>query len=182
MTMFSKTQGGFTLIELMISISLGLLITASVVELFVNNKTSYRVQDGLGRIQENGRYAQYILSREIRMAGFNGCGNLASITPTIIVKNPTPNMIFSPDDVITGHEATSGSNWLPNLTASLNGNVLGSTDAITIRKVAQDTLKLNNNMVVPNAPIVVPNRLTIAANDIVMVIIAHSIESTLNQR
>jgi len=65
-----RRQQGLTLVELMISITLGLLVLAAVLQLFVGSKQSYNLQEGMGRMQENGRYAIDFLTREIGMAGF----------------------------------------------------------------------------------------------------------------
>jgi type IV pilus assembly protein PilW len=69
-------QAGLTLIELMVALVMGLVLLAGVVTVFVANKQTYRVQDALARLQENGRFALAFLERDIRMAGFSGCKNL----------------------------------------------------------------------------------------------------------
>ncbi len=66
-------QTGLSLIELMISITLGLVLMAGVVQMFVSSKTVFTTQQSLSRIQETGRLAIEFLSRDIRMAGFYGC-------------------------------------------------------------------------------------------------------------
>jgi type IV pilus assembly protein PilW len=66
---------GFTLVELMIALTLGLLIVAGVTSLFMGMRASYSFQEGLSRVQENGRFAIQTLSRELRMSGFAGCTN-----------------------------------------------------------------------------------------------------------
>ena len=66
-------QAGLSLIELMISITLGLILMAGVVQMFVSSKTVFTTQQSMSRIQETGRLAIEFLSRDIRMAGFYGC-------------------------------------------------------------------------------------------------------------
>jgi len=68
-----KQQLGLTLIELMIAMVLGLLITGGMIELFINSKQIYRVQENQSRLQENARFAINFLGKDIRMAGFFGC-------------------------------------------------------------------------------------------------------------
>jgi len=68
-----KKQRGLSLIELMIAVVLGLFITAGMIQLFIHSKQSYRVQENLSRVQENGRFAMEFLARDIRMAGYWGC-------------------------------------------------------------------------------------------------------------
>src|SRR3990172_12930451 len=80
--MFHKSQQGLSLVELMVAISVGLILLAGVLQIFISSKQTYRVNDALARLQENGRYAMYLLSKDIRMAGFTGCG---SAIPTVNV-------------------------------------------------------------------------------------------------
>lgn len=62
-------QRGLTLLELMLAMLLGLLVTAGIVALFTaTNKTS-RAQAAMSRIQENGRYAVSRMEADLRMAG-----------------------------------------------------------------------------------------------------------------
>lgn len=68
-----QKQEGLSLIELMISITLGLVLMAGVVQMFVSSKSVFTTQQSMSRIQETGRLAIEFLSRDIRMAGFYGC-------------------------------------------------------------------------------------------------------------
>jgi len=66
-------QTGFTLVELMIAVALSAILLNGVIQLFVSSKQSYRVADGLGRMQETARYALDVLAQDIRQAGFLPC-------------------------------------------------------------------------------------------------------------
>lgn len=66
-------QTGFTLVELMISIVLGLLLTAAVIQSYLGTKQTYRMNDGISRIQENARFSLYFLSKDLRNAGQSSC-------------------------------------------------------------------------------------------------------------
>lgn len=68
-----RKQAGLSLIELMISITLGLILMTGVVQMFVSSKSVFTTQQSMSRIQETGRLAIEFLSRDIRMAGFYGC-------------------------------------------------------------------------------------------------------------
>lgn len=61
---------GMTLIELMISIVLGLLLVAIVGQIYVGTKATYNKQEDLSRLQENGQAALTIISRTVRISGF----------------------------------------------------------------------------------------------------------------
>ena len=68
-----KSQKGMTLVELLISITLGLIITAALLSLFINSRQSYRVNENMSRLQENARFAVSFLSRDLRMADYRAC-------------------------------------------------------------------------------------------------------------
>jgi type IV pilus assembly protein PilW len=66
---------GVTLVELMVALVLGLVITGAALALFATNKRTYVTSENLGRIQENSRTAFELLAREMRQANGNGCDN-----------------------------------------------------------------------------------------------------------
>jgi type IV pilus assembly protein PilW len=68
-----KRQHGLSLIELMISITLGILLMTGVIQMFMSSKNVYSVQKGMSGIQETGRLALEFISRDVRMAGYYGC-------------------------------------------------------------------------------------------------------------
>jgi type IV pilus assembly protein PilW len=73
-------QTGLTLLELMVSIVLGLLVVAATLSVYVGHRNSYALVEGAGRVQENVRFAAEILSRELREAGGIACGgNLSPV-------------------------------------------------------------------------------------------------------
>jgi len=63
---------GLSLIELMVAITLGLLLTAGMIQLFNTSKLTFRTNDALSRVQENGRFALEMLKRQLRDAGATG--------------------------------------------------------------------------------------------------------------
>ena len=65
-------QKGFSLIELMIGLVLGLFVTGIVITVFMQSKRSYNQDDEIARLQENGRYALQVMSRDLTLAGFLG--------------------------------------------------------------------------------------------------------------
>jgi len=77
-TLQSKQQG-FTLIEIMIAATISLILLAGVGQIFTSNQQTYRVQEAVSRVQENGRFAMHLLTKEIRMAGFTGCASMGSV-------------------------------------------------------------------------------------------------------
>lgn len=63
---------GLSLVELMISILLGLLLSSGIIAVYLESKRNFAAEEELARIQENGRFALGLLKRELSLAGFFG--------------------------------------------------------------------------------------------------------------
>lgn len=70
-----RGHAGFTLIELMIAMILGLVVIAGVASVFLAGQQSFRTNDALGEVQDNSRLAFELMARDMRMAGLTGCAN-----------------------------------------------------------------------------------------------------------
>lgn len=66
-------QTGLTLIEIMIALLIGAFLLGGVMQIFINSRQTYTMQDNLSKLQENGRFAMEFLAKDIRMAGYWGC-------------------------------------------------------------------------------------------------------------
>jgi type IV pilus assembly protein PilW len=62
-------QRGLSLIELMVALVIGLIITAGVMQVFVTSKSTNTMTAGQVEMLENARYAMHLLGRDLRMAG-----------------------------------------------------------------------------------------------------------------
>ena len=131
----SKTQG-FTLVELMVAITIGLIILAVLSQVYVGSKRTYRSQEALSRLQENGRYAIDFLGRDIRVAGYMGCigpgaafrniaKSISGWTPLNITTNP-PTL-----EGIIGYEQASA--LVPAGFPVLMADVKSNTDVVEIQ-------------------------------------------------
>jgi len=98
-----KRQAGLTLVELMVATTLSLVLLAGVLLVFTANKTTYRMQNGLGTLQENGRYAISKIAADLRLAGFGGCLS-PSTDPRIamLASNPPPYLTSFADGEFFG--------------------------------------------------------------------------------
>ena len=73
--MQSRHARGFTLIELMVALTLGLLLSFGIVTLFSATSKTNKVQDSLARLQENGRYAMTRIDADLRSLGGQYCSS-----------------------------------------------------------------------------------------------------------
>ncbi|MCV6627616.1 MAG: prepilin-type N-terminal cleavage/methylation domain-containing protein [Cellvibrionaceae bacterium] len=69
----ASKQSGVGLIELMVSVTIGMLIMAGVVQLYLTSVEAQRSQEGVSRIQENMRYSSAKLTEEGATSGYLGC-------------------------------------------------------------------------------------------------------------
>jgi type IV pilus assembly protein PilW len=67
-------QQGFTLVELMVAVVLGLILIGGVFNVLLTNKATFQSSEQVSRLQENSRFAFDIMARNIREAGANSCG------------------------------------------------------------------------------------------------------------
>lgn len=73
----NKNISGFTLIELMVAMVIGLIILLGLVSLFTSSSALNRAQSGLALLQENGRYAITRIKQDIELAGRKHCATVA---------------------------------------------------------------------------------------------------------
>jgi type IV pilus assembly protein PilW len=103
-------ESGLTLVELMVAMTIGLFLVLVIATLFVGAKQTYRVQDNLARVQENGRFAMEMLGRNIRDAGYT---NISFSPPASLYAPPSATSFVkadgTPDVAITGSDGSAGS-------------------------------------------------------------------------
>lgn len=116
---------GFTIVEFMVAVAIGLIISLVIGQVFVGSRQSFNSQDDSARIQESMRYASQILTRTIRMAGYR---NNTGIDPNTIFLKASAPAISGADNVTT--------NGLPNGTnpvAPTGASPAVVPDTITVR-------------------------------------------------
>lgn len=91
----SQKQQGFSLIEMMVAMLIGLFLIGGVISVYVSNSQSSRVNTGLRTIQENGRFALISLRDSLQMAGF-----ISDYDPAIIIDPFDASPAFTSNDRI----------------------------------------------------------------------------------
>jgi|GEM_PF-4731151 len=99
-------QAGLTLTELLVAMAVALLLLFGVVSLYLANKSSFRHQEAIARLNEGGRYALDLLAFDLRNAGYTGCGPVA--THSNVVTNFTANWWLDSRAMLRGYDATTG--------------------------------------------------------------------------
>lgn len=78
-------QRGVTLVELMVSLVIGLVLVGAVTAMYLSNRQAFRQVESVARLQENGRIMFEILNRDLREAGGTPCGRRVSVQPSVAV-------------------------------------------------------------------------------------------------
>lgn len=65
-----KQQNGYSIVELMIASTMGLLLLAGVMQLFLGSNQNFTLQGQLATVQENGRFALMFLEEQIQKASW----------------------------------------------------------------------------------------------------------------
>ncbi len=90
-------QKGFSIIELMIAGVIGVIIISGLIYVFETTSNMNRTQNGLARLQENGRFAIMQIKQNAEQAGYQYC--LAS---TIEAVDTNQEVVSKPWDVYSG--------------------------------------------------------------------------------
>lgn len=68
-----RSMAGFSLTEVLLAMSLGLLLMLAGSRVFIGALNSWKVQEAAGRLQEDARFVLQRMAGDIRMAGMFGC-------------------------------------------------------------------------------------------------------------
>jgi type IV pilus assembly protein PilW len=142
---------GMTLIELMVALAIGAFLMIGAVTVFMQSRTTFRVNESVSRMQENARFAIEALEPDIRMAHYWG---LTTRTTKIVGRAATT----APAGI---GPATCGNNWTIDLDRAVDGTNNGygwacaptvgaaqaGSDTLVVRRVSEDaiTAPLPNN-------------------------------------
>ena len=66
-----ERKRGFSMIELLIAMAVGLIVLAAAYQFFISQNKAYKVQEQVAEMQQNVRAAMETMVRELRMAGFD---------------------------------------------------------------------------------------------------------------
>jgi type IV pilus assembly protein PilW len=132
---------GYTIVELMVSITIGLIILGALVTLFAGNSRE-RVEIERGNQQtENGRYALQILSDDLRNAGFLASFNPGTVSgpnPQLTIPATLPNACAT--DLPTLNSAlvlaVQGYDNGTNAPACLPSDLRPGTDILVVRRAS----------------------------------------------
>ncbi len=85
-------QSGLTLVELMISIVLGMLVVLAATALLVSSKSTYITQDDGAQMQDTGRFALENINRSVRQASFENWDKDTQDAPIVAIPEMAANL------------------------------------------------------------------------------------------
>lgn len=144
---------GFTLVEVMIAVGIGLLVLAGLTMLFANHARNNGEREGTGRQLESARYALDTLATDLRHAGFYGEFNPNDLGPAYSDPDPCTNNLLNLGWNTAGVAVT--------LPAPLRGTPaagalaclqerLAGTEAVTVRRASTGGEQTLASMVADN--------------------------------
>lgn len=135
----NRVSAGFTLIELMIAMVLGLIVIAGVTSVFLATQRSYRTNVALGDVQDGSRIAFELMARDIRDAGLTGCGNAGRVANVL---NPVAGDWWADwGNAVRGYGAGTAAD--PALTVgTAASNQVSGTDSLQLLGAANSGLSV----------------------------------------
>lgn len=119
-------MGGFSVVEILIAMLLGLVVISGIVYLYVGTTEAYRFTDDIAELNDSGRFAVDFIANDVRMAGYLSCGGTRSaIASTVNNLTDWPYL----RDTIVGYEG--GVSTFP---ADFADNVMAGTDAVILHR------------------------------------------------
>jgi type IV pilus assembly protein PilW len=132
--MTARRQTGLSLIELMVSITLGLIILSGVLVIFSNTSTARNEIERTTRQIENGRYASEVLTEDLRLAGFYGELDVGSVTaPASLPSDPCSVTATDWDSWIPIHLQGFDAAGFTSTNCTLT-NLKANTDVLVVRR------------------------------------------------
>lgn len=114
---------GFTLVEMMVAMVLSLILSLTVIQVFIGTRVSYRYHKNLVTLQNNARFAVDYMSRSIRMTAYQG--NSASewvLGPLVNDIGGVQALVGTDNDAIASNAIKDGTD---SITVVYEGNADG---------------------------------------------------------
>lgn len=149
---------GFSLVELMIAMVIGLIIMYAVVQIFTATRLTYQMDEGLARLQENARFAFDFIAREVRSGAGYGCArnlrifNNLNASPAFDFTTPVRGFDANGTDPSAsgvtyayppgGYPPDNTAVWTPPLDTALAPAAMPGTDVLVVRRISSAPMRL----------------------------------------
>ena len=140
---------GFSLVELMIGLTLSLILTVAIISVYLAQKNIYKTNSAQASIQNAESAIAALVTPTIRAAGFSGCTTVLQALSNLNAGGPAPlGALSTTASMVMGYGSTASSpititddnatnsatatNWSPSLDASLTGHVEAVSDVLVV--------------------------------------------------
>ena len=135
----SHRQTGFTLVELMIAMVLGLLVMIGVTDMYLSNIRTFRTSENMAGLQENARVSFEMLARDIREAGSTPCG--AQIIVNTLKPSPPSTLAQTWNTVLRGYDGNDD-NAAVKFGAGTGARVANTDAVLTVSGMGQNGVRI----------------------------------------
>lgn len=154
-----KQQHGFTIMELLVAVSIGVFLLGSMSKLFFNSKSTITTQSNVSKIEEDSRFTLFLMENDIAAAGFRGCssGIIKTDNGTNFYNVAGTSDYYNKTAFIEGSQG-NGTSFSPGLNAAVSGLSPApdpSMDVLTIRTATGEPSLLSTDMVAATTPLTV---------------------------
>ena len=173
---------GFSLIELLVAMTLGLFLLGGMIAVFAGNRRAGEINTAMTSLQENARFALNVIASDIRMAGHQGCLDFNGSAVDVIADDPPTSDLRA--TAINGRTVTADGKWATELglgtgtgafAAPEDNEAIVGTHAIALQFGGPDAVPLREGMEnasgVPDATVPLPldGTLPLAVGDLALV-------------
>lgn len=188
-----RSQTGFTMIELMVGLAIGLLLTLVILQVMTVFEAQNRTTIGSADAQTNGGIALYTIGRDLQMAGFSllpesdsalectstsfGSTGITGISPAVITEGVATAGVSASDSITIRYGNSSMGGVLSKITAGPVGNsvTVGNNLGCRVNEIAMvvsgrncslTTVTGPPDLATPPVPSSPPNTTTITLQNI----------------
>ena len=108
----AASEQGLSLVELLVAMTIGLLLITGMIAVFSGNQRSSELNSAMTDMQESARFAIEAIARDARMAGFQGCIDVAAGAAIVRGNDAPTNDLFN--SIATGSVVTAADTWQPD--------------------------------------------------------------------
>jgi type IV pilus assembly protein PilW len=148
-TLTRSASRGFSIVELMVAVTLSLVVTAAVLSVFVASRASYSRTSGTASLSDGGRFALDFLQQSVRAAGYIVCAQATNNSSIVNPASFTSALAAFNSQGLAGYEATgteaagaysvpSASPASPIPTDATLGDWIGGLDASLVSEVVKN--------------------------------------------
>ena len=121
-------SSGFSLVELMISMVLGLILVGGILTMYLSSKRTLYTTEASSQIQETARFALDRISFDVRMTGFWGCQSHDEQLSSVL------------------HASSSLLDYTASAIQGTNNNGPNASDSLTVALAGQQAVALLSDM------------------------------------